>query len=61
MTLRTMAGRTSAIPPYDYGPEDEPPDGGGRKSGANRNGVQDRSAWQARAENAFIHRVPPGP
>jgi eukaryotic-like serine/threonine-protein kinase len=26
-----MAGRTSAIPPYDYGPEDEPPDGGGRK------------------------------
>jgi eukaryotic-like serine/threonine-protein kinase len=26
-----MAGRTSAIPPYDYGPEDEPPDRGGRK------------------------------
>jgi eukaryotic-like serine/threonine-protein kinase len=25
-----MAGSTSAIPPYDYGPEDEPP-GGGRK------------------------------
>ncbi len=26
-----MAGRTGAIPPYDYGPEDEPPDRGGRK------------------------------
>jgi eukaryotic-like serine/threonine-protein kinase len=26
-----MAGRTSAIPPYDYGPEDGPPDRGGRK------------------------------
>ncbi len=26
-----MAGRTSGIPPYDYGPEDEPPDRGGRK------------------------------
>jgi eukaryotic-like serine/threonine-protein kinase len=26
-----MAGRTSAIPPYDYGPEEEPPDRGGRK------------------------------
>ena len=26
-----MAGRTSAIPPYDYGPEDEPPGRGGRK------------------------------
>jgi beta-lactam-binding protein with PASTA domain/tRNA A-37 threonylcarbamoyl transferase component Bud32 len=26
-----MGGRTSAIPPYDYGPEDEPPGRGGRK------------------------------
>ena len=26
-----MAGATSAIPPYDYGPGDEPPGGGGRK------------------------------
>src|ERR1700751_6132673 len=26
-----MAGRTSAIPPYDYGPEDGPPGRGGRK------------------------------
>jgi eukaryotic-like serine/threonine-protein kinase len=26
-----MGGRTGAIPPYDYGPEDGPPDGGGRK------------------------------
>jgi eukaryotic-like serine/threonine-protein kinase len=26
-----MAGRTSGIPPYDYGPEEEPPDRGGRK------------------------------
>jgi len=26
-----MAGRTSAIPPYDYGPQDEPPGRGGRK------------------------------
>jgi eukaryotic-like serine/threonine-protein kinase len=26
-----MAGRTSAIPPYDYGPEEEPPGRGGRK------------------------------
>ena len=26
-----MAGRTSAIPPYDYGPEDEPPDRGRKK------------------------------
>jgi len=26
-----MAGATSAIPPYDYGPEDGPPEDGGRK------------------------------
>ena len=26
-----MAGATSAIPPYDYGPEEGPPDGEGRK------------------------------
>jgi eukaryotic-like serine/threonine-protein kinase len=26
-----MAGATSAIPPYDYGPPDEPPGGGARK------------------------------
>jgi eukaryotic-like serine/threonine-protein kinase len=26
-----MAGATSAIPPYDYGPAQEPPGGGGRK------------------------------
>jgi len=26
-----MAGATSAIPPYDYGPAEEPPGGGGRK------------------------------
>jgi eukaryotic-like serine/threonine-protein kinase len=31
MGATQMAGQTGAIPPYDYGPQDEEPGGGGRK------------------------------
>jgi serine/threonine-protein kinase len=32
MGATQMGGQTGAIPPYDYGPQEEPPGGGGRKA-----------------------------